>query len=373
MLAVRKPVDMRSVLGANSLIRLWGTRDAWLAGRTDDSIGASDAAMALGVSSFGTAWKLWARKKGFAKAESSTEVLERGHRWESAVLAEYADESGFAVLDAGHACGGAPAEPVTIAHKDRPWLRATPDGFAYEARTGQYGWVEAKTALRANVWAPEPGIVIDRWDDAHATLVPPPYAIQGYVQLSTTDLPWVDLTALVPRNGWLAIRWVRLMRDEETQGQITEALALWRDNHLVQGVPPPLDGSEPCNRYLAKQFPSPSGKEKPTRGANAEDIDLMVELARVNARMKTDKERHDELKNFLIARAKGERLSLGIAYGQPQNNKGRTSYDMDSIRAEAPELVQRFSTPGEPFVTFNLYRFDAVLAAKAAMEAEEGK
>lgn len=362
-------IDIRANMDAGVVIQPWPSRAAWLASRVD-SIGASEAAMALGVSPYGTAWQLWERKRAPA-AEKRADVLQRGHRWEPAVLAEYADESGYTVLDPGKACGGTSGQVVTLYRRELPWLRETPDAFAVD-RAGGLGQVEAKTALRAHEWAPEPGVVIDRWDDAHAELVPPHYAIQGYVQLIVTGLPWVDLCALVPRYGWLSVRWVRLQRDPETQTQITDALTEWWERHVVDGEPPPLDGSEPCNRYLAQKFPSPSGKEKPTRGATREEIALMIELAELKARVKRDEERAAELRNQLLERAKGERLSIGAAYGQPQNNAGRTVVDMDALRSEAPELVAKHERKSAPFASFNLYRFKELLAVKARMDAEEG-
>jgi putative phage-type endonuclease len=371
-LASKPPVDVRAALGPNVVIQPWLSRERWLSSRAE-SIGASEAAMALGVSPYGTPWRLWELKRAQAPAERGKDILQRGHRWEPAVLAEYADESGATVLDPGKACGVETGQIVTLARRDLPWLRETPDGFSVD-RAGQLGQVEAKTALRAHEWSPEPGIVIDRWDDAHAEIVPPHYAIQGYVQLIVTGLPWVDLCALVPRYGWLAVRYVRLQRDPETQDQITQALVEWRERHLIAGEPPPLDGSEPCNRYLAKRFPSPSGKEKPTRGATREEIDLLFELAEINARAKADKERHDVLRNLLLERAQGERLSIGHAYGQPQNNSGKRLVDLDALREEAPELVAKHERKGAPSASFNLYRFDSkVRAAYAALKDEERK
>jgi predicted phage-related endonuclease len=347
------PFGLRRALGPNVLAQPWPTRAAWLAGRSD-GIGASEAAMALGVSPYGTPFALWERKK-MPRIENKAEVLQRGHRWEGAVLAEYEDESGNKVLQPLPALD-LPGHSVTLARRDIPWLRQTPDAFAID-RSGELGQVEAKTALKANEWSPEAGIVLDTWDDSHAELVPAHYAIQGYVQLIVSGLPWVDLCALVPRNGWLGVRHVRLRRDVETQGQIEDALTQWYQRHLIEGVPPPIDHSAPCNRYLAARFPSPSGKDKPARPADADETALLLALADVNARAKADKLRHDELRNQLLARAQGMRLTVGNAFGQPQNNAGKRTVDLDALREEAPELVAKHESRGAPFVTFNLYHF----------------
>lgn len=341
------------------------TREDWLrARRAPDVIGASEAAMALGVSPYGTPWALYESKRT-PKTEPRTEVLQRGHRWESAVLAEYADESGVRLCQPFEG-----SDMVTLSRPDLPWLRQTPDGFGFD-QIGELGQVEAKTALKAHVWSPEPGVVIDRWDDAHADLVPPHYAIQGYVQMIVTGLAWVDLCALVPKGGWLGVRWVRLQRDPETQGQIEAALTEWRQRHLVEGVPPELDGSEPCNRYLARRFPL--AEKKPQRFAAPSELAAMLELFELRQRIKADEARCDKLRNALIESAGGHALCVGTfkgPYGQPQNSGGRRTVNMEALRAEAPDLVEKHERVGAPSQSFNLYRFDQVAAAKAALSAE---
>lgn len=359
---------------AHLLIDAYATRAEWLSSRAaPDVIGASDAAIVLGVSPYGTPWSLWESKRATANDNRSA-VLQRGHRWEPSVLAEYADESTHEVLSPDIACQVPRGSIVVVANRRLPWLRQSPDAFAID-RSGELGQVEAKTALQAHLWSPEPGIVIDRWDDAHADIVPAHYAVQGYTQLIVSELPWVDLCALVPRGGWLGIRWVRLLRDPETQNAIEDALTQWRERHLVGGEPPPLDGSDACNRYLAKRYPSLSGKAKPSRLASHDELLLMLELANLRAQQKLIDARADELRNTLLEKAQGFRLLAGghgkAPYGQPQQSDGRVTLDHEALRREVPpEVLERCKRQGNPYATFNLYRFDQVRAAAAAVAAE---
>ena len=351
------------------------TREEWLAARrAPDTIGASEAAAVLGVSPFMTAWSFWEMKR-HPQSEKRSEVLQRGHRWEPAVIAEYQDESEHEVLTPGEAVRSERDALVTLSNPRIPFIRQSPDSFALDR--GTLGQVEAKTALQAGVWSPEPGIVIDRWDDAHADLIPPHYAVQGYVQLIVTELDWVDLCALVPKGRWLGVRWVRLMRDVETQQQIEAALTEFRARHLIAGEPPALDGSDACNRYLARKHPSLAGKEKPWRHATIVEARKMVELADIRAKEKVLKARADLLRNELIESAQGRRLVCSShpkgPYGQPQNNEGRVTLDMDRLRREvAPDVMRRCEKQGAPFASFVLYRdFEQVRAALAAVDQEE--
>lgn len=358
---------------ADLRVDAFDSRAAWLASRAaPDVIGASEAAIALGVSPFGTPWSLYESKRQ-PRAEGRASLLQRGHRWEPAVLAEYAEASEHEVLEPAAAVQVPPPDSiVTLSNRRLPWLRESPDGFAVD-RFGTLGQVEAKTALRANAWAPEPGLVIDRWDDRYAELVPPYYAVQGYVQLIVTDLPWVDLCALVPRAGWLAIRYVRLERDVDTQNAIEGALTEWRERHLLRGEPPDVDSSEACNRYLARTFPSATGKARPQRGARPDEIERMRELYELRSEIKALEDRADLLRNELLRSAEGHRLTLGFKsgpYGQVEISKGRVSVDLEGLRREAPALVKRFEHIGEPGAAFKLYRFDQITAAPRALAPE---
>lgn len=338
-------------------VELFPSRDAWLAGRRDPlAIGASEAAAVLGVHPHMNAWSLWEHKRREASEAAASSVLQRGHRWESAVLAEYEDASGCKVLQPG-AHLGRPDHLVILASKARPWLRESPDAFALDARTGALGHVEAKTAMHRDAWSPEAGVIVERWADGAEDVVPPHYAIQAYVQLEVSGLPWCDVCALVPDGGWLAVRWVRILRDDETQGQIVEALETWRARHLVGGEAPEVDGSRACNRFLARAF-----QKRPARVVTTDEGVMLRELARLRAECKAAEGRIAELANTLIVAADGSRLALtdakGAPYGQPQHSAGRTTVDAARLRTEFPEVFAACARTGAPSVSFNLYRFE---------------
>lgn len=336
------------------IVETYPTREAWLAARrSPTAIGASEAAAVLGIHPHLDAWSLWQSKRG-ATADDASPVLARGHRWESAVLAEYEDMSGARVVAPG-AHFGRPGHLVTLAATERPWLRESPDAFAVDS-TGALGHVEAKTAMDPGAWSPTAGVIIERWADGAEEHVPPHYAVQAYVQLEVTGLPWNDVCALVPHGGWLAVRWVRILRDPETQGQIAAALEAWRDRHLVAGEAPDVDGSRACNRYLAAAF-----QARPARVATADEAAKLRELARLRSDAKTIEARVAWLTNELVTAAAGARLLVtpvkGAPYGQPQASAGRTTVDAEKLRAEHPEAHAACARRGAPFVTFNTYRF----------------
>lgn len=333
------------------------TREEWAeARRSPDTLGASEVAAALGVHPQVEPWALWERKRGIATPDRDAGVLARGNRWEAAVLAEYEDASGGRVVTPD-ALLGLRRGPVILSRPGVPWLRESPDAFAYDGRTGELGHVEAKTALHRDAWTPEQGVIVERWADGCEALLPAHYAVQAYVQLEVTGLPWNDVCALVPQGGWLAVRWVRLLRDAETQGQIVEAADAWRQRHLIDGEPPPVDGSRPCNRFLARAF-----QARPARVATADEAARIRELAALRAQRKAIEARAEVLTNELVTAAAGARLTVsaekGAPYGQPQVIAGRTTVDGARLRAEFPEAFAACSRTGTPSVSFNTYRFE---------------
>lgn len=348
-------------------VDLYPTREAWAADRLDPTtIGASEAAAVLGVSPYMTPWAFWEHKVVRSKRDGAAPQLSRGHRWEPAVLAEYEDESGNRVVLPGEKFGN-PGHLVTLANELFPWLRESPDAFAID-RAGIEGHLEAKTAMRAHEWSPDHGVIIDGWDDAHATLIPPHVAIQAYVQLAVTGLPWNDVCALVPRQGWLAVRWVRVMADHETQSQLVEALAKWRNDHLVNRMPPDVNGDEACNRYLARRFTR--AEERPSRLASAEERERLVRLHSIRAAKDGIEAEIKDITNSIASVAiDGVRLLLGddpkkSPYAQAEKMPGRGSIDLERLRAEHPDevaawdaLTAKYTRDGEPTVRVMTYRF----------------
>lgn len=342
-------------------VDFYGDRTSWLAARRDPfSIGASEAAAALGVSPYMDPWAFWELKQGHAEARDEREevVLSRGSRWEPVVLAEYADASGAKIVEPG-AHFGRKGTIVTLSNTAFPWLRESPDAFVID-RYGVLGHAEAKTAMDRDAWTSERGMVIDRWSDGCENLMPPYYAVQAYVQLAVTDLPWNDVCALVPSNGWLEVRWLRLMRDNDTQDAIVESLGAWREKHLIGGDPPDVDGSSACNRYLARRMNVP--QKRASRVATPEEAAAMREVAALRAQTKAAEERVKALTNSLVVSAGESVVRISDdkkgPYGQAEPNAGRTTIDSKRLKDEFPDAYAACKRTSAPSVSFATYRFE---------------
>lgn len=336
------------------IVDLYSTREAWLAGRGDPTaIGASEVAACLGVHPQLDAWTLYDRKVNGVRVANDSPVLARGNRWEGVVLGEYADASGNVLVEPG-AHFGKPGALVTLANEAFPWLRSSPDSFAREG--GTLGHVEAKTSMHRDGWSPDHGIVIERWTDNCADLLPSHYAVQAYAQLAVSELPWNDVCALVPDGGWLAVRYVRVMADPETQAAIVEEVGAWRERHLVAKEPPPIDGTTACNRWLARTTKK-RADARPVTEAERADIERYAALC---AEKKKREVEMKELANRLVLASDGMRLTTGgkgAPFGQPQYAQGKTTVDAKRLKDEFPQAHAACLRKGQPTVSFRLYGF----------------
>jgi hypothetical protein len=328
------------------LVETYPTRDAWLAARggTDRTrIGASEVPAILDVDgSFGTPWDVWARKTGALEQRPDTaaeaKVKARGQRWESVVLAEYADHTGRDALTPGDVVGQ-PGALVIVRHAVEAWAVCSPDAFTLDPLVGD-GAVEAKTDV-AGEWA-RADLTLERAADYTPEIAPAAKLVQCYWQLETTGLAFVDLVCLLPR---YEVRVVRVLRDAGHQAELLDQVGAWRERHLVRGEAPEIDASETCGRWLAKRFPG-AGKE--VREATAEEAALLRELANVKAARKQCEATEETLGNqlhALLGDTYGVRLATGAkALLIPM--KGRQTAKLADLEKQRPDLFAQLVAGG---------------------------
>lgn len=172
-------------------------RDSWLAGRSRQGIGASEAAAVCGMSPWLTKNELWEIKRGIRKAKDISDKAEvqRGVNMEGAV------RNFFAALHPGKIV----YHPYDILFQDeRPWLFATLDG-EFSADDGTTGILEVKTASPNGK---------DGWA-AWERRVPDHYYCQVLHQLLATGYDFAILqAALWTRSGDIILREYRYDRQD---------------------------------------------------------------------------------------------------------------------------------------------------------------
>jgi putative phage-type endonuclease len=140
---------------------------------------ASDVGAVIGVSKYATAKTVWEGKLASARNSSETEATSFGARFESNVVAAYAELTHNTIESAGF-----------YWHKDAPAVQvgASPDGFVIDNVTGERGVLEVKCPLYREL-----------------PYIPCEYMSQIQVQLEVCDLPWGDFCVYSHRQQSLRI------------------------------------------------------------------------------------------------------------------------------------------------------------------------
>ena len=204
------------------------------------TVGASEAASAIGFSKRKGQYALWAEKSGLIQPAdlSNNKAVRRGRRLEQAVADIYCEEEGAIVVD--------PGRYTSLTNDDYPGLSATLDRIV--VGHAQYGCsppglLECKTlhiGLRHDI---DEGPYLD-------------HQIQVQAQLAVTGFFWGDLAY------WCGDDWkvFHVKRDdtfiEAMQAEITEFW--WRVGH---NDPPTADGTAATWEALRQIHPNDLGKQ----------------------------------------------------------------------------------------------------------------
>lgn len=337
-----------ATLGDRALI--FSSRESWLSARdVGHRIGGSDIAKILGVSPYGSQWDVWNRKKlGLSKVFTAAQLadFERGHRWESLVVEDYAKDSGVDVWA---------TEDLLIEHASERWVVGSPDGLILDA--GELGGLEAKTDRDRKLWG-ESGQVIEAWEDGAEAVIRPDYALQVYWYLEASGLPFWDIAVAIPQSfDFPELRSFRVMRDEAIQGRILNKVGEWRERFLLGDEEPDPDGSDAAKAALLARFPGRG--DKVVRLVDGQEEEDLLELVAVKAEIKALERRKGVLSQKVcgaIGQDYGITLGKGKALWTP--TKGRATFDAKTLKKDHPELAAEYAGEGKPYRALRLYGFD---------------
>lgn len=270
-------------------------RPEWLRARKR-GLGASDAAVVLGMSRWRSAYSLAQEKLSSAIDDSDEdEMQEWGHRHEPTIEEKFFDVTGIATTD--------PGEYAIYRSKERPHLFCTPDRIALNPCPGI---LEIKTAYY------ESG---KEW----AERIPLAYQVQLQHTLYVTGF----------NQGWFAVlvdghkfKYHPMRRHEGFLAKMLPKLdAFWAA--VQRGEYPQVDGSESTARAIAARYPNP------TAGQIELEVDyqeLADEYDAILERGGADEKRKLEIANLVKERLGNFEVGIltdGTAFAWKQNGKGR--------------------------------------------------
>jgi putative phage-type endonuclease len=198
-------------------------------------IGGPDAAAIVGLSPFNSAFDVWQRKVGLLpELEDLPVVMRVGTALEQLVCDLYAERTGYVV-----------GKCNTIIDPEQPWRGGSVDRFVYYENEPDkpIGILETKVAS---------GWKRNDYGDENTDDIPINYLIQCAWYMSLTGLPWADLAVLFLPHTLCLFHVERNIKLEDAL--IQRCGDFWNKNVLTN-VPPPVDGSDGADSYLANKFP----------------------------------------------------------------------------------------------------------------------
>ena len=291
------------------------TRDEWLAIRTK-GIGSSDAAAAIGLSSYKCALSLWLEKTGRQPSEdlSNKEAVVWGTVLEPVVAKMYAERTGRKVRRV-NAVLQHPEHAFMLANLDREVI--TEDGT---------GVLEIKTAGFYSA---------QLWEDG----VPVAYQCQVLHQLAVTGHAWADVAVLL---GGQEFRIYRIERDDDKIADLIQREAqFW--SCVTEDQQPEPDASDDAERALLSLFPADNGQTLDFT-ESGEFNNLFAELLKIR-HSKEDIEQQESVLKHRIQAALGSATAAIFQQGKVtwRKAKDRLVPDLDKLSQEHPELLQQYA------------------------------
>ena len=290
-------------------------RDEWLAIRSK-GIGSSDAAAAIGLSSYKCSLSLWLEKTGRHQPEdlSNKEAVVWGTVLEPVLAKMYAERTGRKVRRV-NAVLQHPDHTFMLANLDREVI--TEDGT---------GVLEIKTAGFYSM---------QLWEDG----VPVAYQCQVLHQLAVTGHAWADVAVLL---GGQEFRIYRIERDDDKIADLIQREAqFW--SCVTEDQQPEPDASDDAERALLSLFPADNGQTLDFT-ESGEFNNLFAELLKIR-HSKEDIEQQESALKHRIQAALGSATAAIFQQGKVtwRKAKDRLVPDLDRLSQEHPELLQQYA------------------------------
>lgn len=285
----------------------------WLE-RRKQGIGGSDASVVCGINRYKSPVELWMEKTNQLPAQEAGEVAYWGTQLEPMVRAEFIKRTGIAVNKPG----------VILQSEEHPFMLANLDGTCEVPDIGTCIF-EAKTASAYKTV---------EWEDT----IPDEYQLQIQHYMAVTGYKGTYIAVLIGGNTF---RWKFVERDEEL---ISMLIKLETDfwNHVQNGTPPPLDGSDAAAKFLSERFPTSTPQSHITLPDTAADLLAQYDEACAQLEIVTEqKQRAENLLKEMIGDHEvgtaGDRVITWKSVSQER-------LDSKTLKAEHPALCKKYTS-----------------------------
>ncbi len=283
----------------------------WLEYRKQ-GIGGSDASVVCGINRYKSPVELWMEKTNQLPHQEAGEAAYWGTQLEPFVRAEFTKRTGIEVSRRNE----------LLQSEEHPFMLANLDGICEVPDVGPCIF-EAKTASAYKV---------GEWEDA----IPDEYALQLAHYMAVTGYTGAYIAVLIGGNTF---KWKFIERDEELISMLIQLETdFW--NHVQDGTPPPLDGSDASAKFLAERFPNSRPKSHIILPETADE--LLAQYDEACEELEAVTERKQKAEN-LLKEMIGEN-EVGTAGDRIITWKSVSQERLDSktLRAEHPVLYKKY-------------------------------
>ena len=283
----------------------------WLEYRKQ-GIGGSDASVVCGINRYKSPVELWMEKTGQLPHQEAGEAAYWGTQLEPFVRAESTKRTGIEVSRRNE----------LLQSEEHPFMLANLDGICEVQDVGPC-ILESKTASAYKV---------GEWEDA----IPDEYALQLAHYMAVTGYAGAYIAVLIGGNTF---KWKFIERDEELISMLIQLETdFW--NHVQDGTPPPLDGSDASAKFLAERFSNSTPRSHITLPDTA--ANLLAQYDEACEELEAVTERKQKAEN-LLKEMIGEN-EVGTAGDRVITWKSVSQERLDSktLRAEHPVLYKKY-------------------------------
>ena len=275
-------------------------------------IGGSDASVICGINNYKSAIELWGEKTGQLPHQEAGEAAYWGTRLEDLVREEFTLRTGIEVT----------AVNQILQSEEYPFMLANLDGECVHPIYGKVVF-EAKTAS---------AYLLKDWDDS----IPDSYMLQVQHYMCVTGYKGAFIAVLIGGNTF---KWKFIERDEEIIAMLIQLESEFWQN-VKDCVPPPLDGSDACAKFINERFPK-SKTSKINLPANA--VALIQQYESANAMVEQYTEQKQEAEN-LLKQLMGENETGTIGdFIVSWKSVTQERLDSKSVKTKHPTIFKKYA------------------------------
>jgi predicted phage-related endonuclease len=276
------------------------------------SIGCSELAVALGMSSYETPFQLWERKTGRAPGKQSTLAMRLGVPMEPVIKTLYEERTGRKLR----------RNNKKFQH---PWLPLV-GHLDYEV-VGEKGIVDGKSSLSFGGRS--------RYGADGSDELPPEHILQGQGYLMLTGKEWIDFAVLMVGPEF---RIFTLKADLEIQTMIAEGIKeFWE--HVINDTPPELMTLEDVSRLYKKSTLA-------AKAIDSQTASLLESYRELKKEIKTRELQADSYE-LLIKEAMGEHEALTDDQDKPLctwKSQSSKRINTAALKEALPDIAAQYTT-----------------------------